>query len=125
MTLFSMTMALLTGCSGGAADPSGIWLIQVAYDADAGVACDSSLSENFEEGYVPEEEEEEEGEWTFEQSVTGSDSLMFVQVETSTPDAGVLIMGGEVLPGTFDGTTWTFAWTDSAGTEDRTEHEDG
>ncbi|MDP2308165.1 MAG: hypothetical protein Q8P18_19250 [Pseudomonadota bacterium] len=124
MTLLTVTLALLTGCIGS--DPSAIYLIRVIYDADAGVECEGQISENFSDGYAPEADEpDDDSEWTYEQSSTGSDTLMFAQVETTAPDQAVLIWGGQVLPGDWDGTTWTFSWADTHGDEERADHESG
>lgn len=122
MALFTVTLALLTGCT----NPSGIWLVRVAYDADAGVECEGKITENFSDGYVPEgEEPDNDEEWEYEQSITGSDTLLFAQVETTTPNHAVLVWGGQVLPGEWDGQSWAFSWADTAGDEQRAEHESG
>ncbi|MES2644971.1 MAG: hypothetical protein V4850_36125 [Myxococcota bacterium] len=122
MALFTVALALMTGCS----SPSGIWLVRVAYDADAGVECESNITENFTDGHVPDADEpDNDSEWTYEQSTTGSDTLLFAQIETTAPNQAVLVWGGEVLPGEWDGETWSFSWADTSGNEERSEHEDG
>jgi hypothetical protein len=122
--MFSLALALLAGCS--PSGPAGIWLIQVKYDADAGVECATNIEENFTDGYVPgDDSAPTESEWTYEQSTTGSDSLLFAQIETTAAGEGVLLIGGDVLPGTAAGGAWSFAWTDESGTEDAAEHESG
>lgn len=124
MKLFILALALVTGCSNGA-PAAGIWLVQVDYDADAGVECTSDIVENFTVGYVPEADAPDESAWTFQQSTTGSDTLMFAQIEHTSPDQGLMIMGDRILPGEWDGTDWTFSWDDASGNTETSEHESG
>lgn len=116
-------LSLLTGCFGSG--PAGIWFIEVAYDAEAGLDCVDTITENFTDGYAPSDTEVEGGEWTEDETTTGSDSAMFVQIETTAPGEAILVIGNSVYPGTWSSKTWTFEWAEERGTQSSATHRSG
>ena len=113
-----MTILLaLTGCS----DPTGIWLFQLETgDFD----CEETISENYNDGSVPGGTSGT-SDWTNTYTETVSPALAFGQITQHSAKEGVLVIFGEVYPGTLDGGVWTFQWTHEQSSEDTDSHSDG
>lgn len=117
-------LPLLTGCLFGA-DPTGIWEFYFPYQEDS-ETCTDSTDENFSDGVVPSEDGGPvDSDWNYEEEYTGSDTFLFAQMTTTTPDNAMLVMGSVAYPGTRDGKVWTFEWTDASTTYDSDEHDSG
>lgn len=112
--------ALLTGCT----DLTGIWLFQIPYQ-ESTAGCDTSVAENFSEGYVPAEGEATVGEWLYTEDYEGTDAIAFGQIETYGKDQAILVLGTAVYPGTKDGKSWIFEWVNDETSQTKEEHYQG
>jgi len=117
--LMLATMAM--GCK-GPGSWEGIWMVQVPFAEQD--ECEPTVNENYKDASVPEDEEEEEGDFTEDTKTKVSDAIYFVQV---------LEQGGEVFVfvddtpyyGTAEGKTLTASWTDSSDSDYVGEHVEG
>ncbi len=118
-------LSLLVGC-GAPADPTGIWMFTFPY-TDAGTECADTLTENFSVGEPPEDDTtgDTTSPWTYTEDATGSDSFLFAQMTTTTPDNGLLVVGGVAFPGTRTKDTWTFQWADASTSSAGMDHDSG
>lgn len=117
-----LTLPLLGGCLG----PSfveGVWLVELPPSAEE--ACDSTLTENFENADPYDTPDTPDSEWTYEETTDASGSLFFVEVLEGKGGKAVLVLGSEAIPGTKDGNVYTFTWDDFENSVDSAEHESG
>jgi hypothetical protein len=68
------------------------------------------LVHNFVDVIDPTTQTTEDGNWTEEESSSQSPELVFVQVENSGGKICSMLWGNKILPGTCDGSTWSFEW---------------
>lgn len=117
---------LLSGCGLVGASPKGIWMFTFIVDETTVSTCDTTIEENFVDGYVPGEGTSSGSDWTYTETFDPSDSLGFAQVETTTEGGAVMIIGGLAYPGekVEDG-VWRFEWTDASTQESVAAHESG
>ena len=113
-------LALLTGCN----SLTGIWLFEIPYQ-DASLNCDTTIQENFSDGYVPQGDGPGVSDWVYTDDYEGSDAVAFGQIETYGGDAAVLVIGTAVFTGLKEGDDWIFDWSDSEVITDAEEHYDG
>lgn len=121
----ALLLPLLAAC-GNKNDPSGIWLLTIPYEEDS-ADCDPDYDENFNDGQWPDEEVEEDSEWTYTDEASYGDTLMFAQVETSAPDQAVMVLGSVILPGAWmpNKKMWEFNWAEVSNYEEGEEHDSG
>ncbi len=114
MTPSALLFLLPLGCFGG---QETIWLLQVPFTTEP--ECDTQITHNFRDAYIPDTPP---GVWTDTELSEQSDMLVFAQVSELDADTAVLVIAGEVWPGTSTGKgEWEFSWT---GVEDnRLSHE--
>lgn len=117
MNAFLLTAALLVGCT----SPDQIWLLQIPYVSEPD--CTQDITHNFRDAYVPTTPP---GDWTETDVSEQSDTLVFAHLSKVDADTAVLVIAGEVWPGTSTGGgEWEFTWT---GVEDNRltrEHDEG
>lgn len=119
--LLAAVLPLATACS----SVSGVWMVVIPYQ-EAAVTCQTSINENYVDGYAPEDGSGPvTGDWTFTEDYVGSDALMFVQIETTVGGEAVLVMGNQAWPGVKDQGSWLFTWTDGYEDTQTTEHTSG
>lgn len=92
----------------GCAPETGIWLLEI--DASDASECEDTLVHNFVDVVAPAADSAEDGNWTDEESSTKSPELAFVQVENGGGKICSMLWGNKVLPGTCDGSSWSFEW---------------
>lgn len=72
--------------------------------------CAGSIEENFEEADAPEPPEQDpDWSWTWTSDV--SDQLVYASIADGEKDKAYLTIFGQVIPGTRDGKSYHFAWT--------------
>lgn len=124
MTSSPARIALLalvtTGCTG----PSGIWLLDIPWQ-DGGSDCNTEITDNFTNGYVPGQDGGGASDWTYGDAYEGADSIGFAQIETYGDGSAVLVMGTVAYPGVQDADGWTFAFQAEEQTADWADHNDG
>jgi|GEM_PF-2959813 len=89
----------------------GIWLLEI--DPEGTLECEESLTHNFVNVLEPATEEEEDANWTTEESGSESPELAFVQIEVGAGDMCVMLWDNRILPGTCKGSSWEFTWDSS------------
>lgn len=120
---FALLLPLLTSAC-IASNPSGIWMIQ--YTPSAESECSFECDANFDDHDCLESDDGGgDSDWEITETHDSSDGIYFVQIETTTANAGVLFIGTETYPGTNAGGTWTFMWERYDNSEVESEHEDG
>lgn len=106
------------GCKSGL-DEAGIWALYLP--ADTTIECEDTITHNFSESSIPEDEIVDEGDWTITEELNISDSMTFVQIEELGDGNALLLMGAEAYPGVETANGWKFSWEgseDSSSTED-------
>lgn len=128
---FALLPALLLapGCIFGNS-PADIWLVRYLFqDAEeAAPDCEYNYTENYIDGRWPEGTiDDPDSEWTYTYEYESNDILGFVQIETTRKKQAVLVAGGTVYPGSWDGESkeWVFEWTNESNSSETQEHEDG
>lgn len=101
--LAAAPIALLAAC----APETGIWLLEI--EAAGETTCESTFTHNFVNVVEPNQDEDDPN-WSEEGGESESPSLRFVKVEMGGGTNCVMLWGNEVLPGTCDGSNWTFKW---------------
>jgi len=86
----------------------GIWLLEI--DASGETECEETLEHNFID-FVLDPDEEEDPNWTSDESSSESPELQFVQIKEGGGNLCVMVWGNTVLPGSCDGSSWSFEWT--------------
>jgi hypothetical protein len=103
-SFYLLAVLPLAGC----APDLGIWLLEI--DAGTATECEESITHNFVD-VIPPVEEEDDPNWTVQEGASESPQLAFVQVEKGDGNLCVMLWGNRVLPGTCDGSDWSFEWT--------------
>jgi len=103
---------LLTGCG----SPDGMWVLQIPMVEVDPDACTTEVTHNFKDAT----ERTDPGDTgatglTVEETATGSDALMMVAIASEGKTA-TLLLGNRLYPGTKDGGSWTFEWTNQGET---------
>lgn len=111
---------LLAACAPG---PDGIWLLEVPWEDGGG--CESSISENFTDGYIPGESGDGTSEWTYSDAYEGADSISFAQIETYGDGTAVLVVGTAAYPGVKEGEEWVFTFEKETTQADWADHDSG
>ncbi len=118
-------LAALVGCNksdgSNKSGIDGVWLVQLPFDDT--FACDETVTHNFTEGYL--KEDDTESVWTQEEDQAYSDQLFFVQIETLNDSDAILIIDGDVYPGVSTDSGWSFTWLGSENASDSLTHETG
>lgn len=117
--LLASTLAL-AGCSSG---PAGIWLLEIPWQDGGG--CQTAITENFTDGYVPGQADDGDADWTYDDEYEGADAISFVQIETYGDGTAVLVVGTEAFPGVQEGDDWVFAFERETTQADWANHQDG
>ena len=94
---------LLAAC----APETGIWLLEI--DTPQSSSCEETLTHNF-INVLSTTKEEDDPNWTQEDSSSESPSLSFAQIEMGSGSNCVMLWGDQVLPGTCSGGAWNFEW---------------
>ncbi len=118
----------LLGCNGEATDVEGIWALMVPNLQDIEEDCSESVSHNFTDGQVPDDDDEIETRFSDEVDTTRSDELVLVQVVRSdvNKDEALLVSGARIYPGKeVDKGAWVFEWEGQEVTERVQSHADG
>ena len=89
------------------APETGIWLLEI--DTSDSVSCEETLTHNFINVLSPTKEDDDPN-WTQEESSSASPALGFVQVEMGSGSNCVMLWGNQVMPGTCSGGEWSFEW---------------
>lgn len=117
MTPVLLVAGLLSACM----MPEEIWLIQVPYISEP--ECTQQITHNFRDAYVPDTPP---GDWTETVLSEQSDALYFAQISQTDSDDAVLVLAGEVWPGTSTGSNeWEFTWTGVEDNRYAREHDEG
>lgn len=111
-TILPVLALSLAACSSAEGDVYLLYLSPVE-----NTECQIHVSENFTEANVPEDEEQD-SDWTYEIERERSDALVYASIADGRKGAAYLTIGGQVIPGTRKGKTYTFTWTDSDNTEE-------
>ena len=109
-----MTLLLALACA-KAKDIDGIWAISIPTAASVEEDCSESISHNFTEAYVPDDDEETDETFTEETDLDQSDQLILVQITRQSASEAVMLVGARTYLGNLNEGTWTFKWE---GTED-------
>lgn len=75
------------------------------------VDCQGTIEENFEEANAPEPPESDP-DWSWTWTGESSDQLVYASIADGEKDKAYLTIFGQVVPGTRDGKTYTFTWTE-------------
>ncbi len=118
-----MTLLLAMACA-GAKDIDGIWAISIPAVTSAEEECSDSISHNFTEAYIPEDEETTDT-WTDESEISESAALQLVQITRQSKDEAEMLVGARTYVGTLKEGTWTFTWDGSDDTATTQSHVDG
>ena len=110
---------LLSACS----SPSGIWLLEVPWEDGGG--CETTISENFVDGYVPGQAAGDASAWTYADAYQGADSISFAQIETYGSGTAVLVVGTEAYPGVKEDGGWVFTFEKETVQADWADHDSG
>ncbi len=96
-----------------------VWLVETPSDVQED--CTSTVDHNI---IVEEYEDDEEyvSEWTYESSSEYSPQLSLFQTSINGKE-GVLFIGGVIVPGQKDGSSWVFNWNDNNQTKSERRHE--
>ena len=115
-------LLLLTACA-GSKDVDGIWamVIPAAVEAD----CSESISHNFTDAYVPDEDDDEDLPFTTETESESSEALQLVQIIRHSKKEATLVRGTRAYPGTITDGKWTFEWEGNAIDTVTQTHQDG
>jgi hypothetical protein len=101
---------MLPGCIFGG-PPRGIWLLTFIFDDETTSECETTISENFIDGYIPGADSPNESDWTTTYESDPPDALGFAQIETTDKGHAVLIFGGAAYPGAKEEDGWVFSWS--------------
>lgn len=121
-TLILLLSVGLAGCSSGI---DGVWSMQIPFSTAE--TCVTTLSHNFTGATeIGAGDTTEDDGWTETESDDRSNQLVFVQIETTGKDQGLLIMGAEAWPGieTSKG-QWTFTWEGTQDSSSDATHDSG
>lgn len=111
----------LLGCAGA---DDGTWMFTLAYTADVGDECATTVTHNFLSAYTPAAATPDLS-WSETTSNDYSPQVFFGRIE-STADGAALIVGTDVYPGTAGkGGAWTFAWDADTNGEEQYTHVTG
>jgi hypothetical protein len=121
IAMLLLPLTLTSGCLSSSVN--GVWLFDVPYPKEAVDPCTEVSTENFLEASFPEEVIDD-SEWTFEVTGSGSDTLYFGQIVTTTGGAALLVIGEDTYPGTKEDGEWLFTWSDSSSTVSSAVHDD-
>jgi len=105
-TILPVLALALVGCG---EDEGEVWLLFMPEIQN--FSCTSSVNENFEEA-DPIEPPEEDPDWTVSETFETSDNLVYASIADGRKGRAYLTIAGQVIPGTRDGKTYTFEWTD-------------
>lgn len=116
-------LPLLSMCA--CAPVSGVWMVTWPYDDDA-ITCETTVEENFVDGYVPSDDVGPvTDEWQYASEYVGSDTLSFLQIETTAGGDAVLVVGDAAYPGTLEKGQWVFEWNEEESSTETATHESG
>lgn len=118
-----LTPLLLSGC--GLGSGAGIWLLTFVVDDETESVCDTTIRENFTDGYVPGGGSSPDSNWTYTETYDPPDALAFAQLETTVSGEAVLVYGGVAYPGVGTKGSWTFTWADEESQGATEEHVSG
>ncbi len=121
MSRFALLLLPLAGCFPGV---EGVWLFDVPFPTDGEDPCVDAGTENFLEASF-DEEVVPSTDWTFSAAASGSDTLYFGQIVTTTGGEAVLLLDDETFPGTKEDGVWVFTWSDVQNTVNTATHVDG
>lgn len=121
--LLALAALPLSGCI--FASPRGIWLLTFTFDDNTTSECETTITENFTDGYVPGADSPTQSDWTYTETVDPPDALGFAQIETTAAGQGVLVFGGAAYPGTKEKDQWVFEWADQSTDKATAEHSTG
>lgn len=118
-TRFAPVM-LLAACAPG---PDGIWLLEIPWEDGGG--CQTAITENFTDGYVPGQADDSDSDWTYADQYEGADAISFAQIETYGDGSAVLVVGTAAYPGVKEGEEWVFAFERQTTQADWADHDNG
>jgi len=108
----------------GACTPSGVYMITVPY-VEGSIECDTTLDENFVDGFSPDPSDGGSSDWTYTETYTGADSVGFFHIAPTSGGTAVLTWGDSAFPGVAEGDGWTFTWAEDTQGSDTAEHKSG
>ncbi|HJN73949.1 MAG TPA: hypothetical protein QGF58_08465 [Myxococcota bacterium] len=113
----------LIACA-GSKDIDGIWAILIpgAVEAD----CSESISHNFTDAFVPDDDEDSDQPFVSEQETESSEAMQLIQITRHSKREATLIKGTRAYPGSLgDNGAWKFEWGGNDITTTTQTHQDG
>lgn len=117
MTAVFPLLPFLLGCT----HADQVWLFEVPFADEPD--CATEITHNFSDAYIPDTPP---GEWNETEQSEQSATLYFAHISQANADNAVLVIAGEVWPGTSTGKgEWEFNWVGVEDTRSSREHDAG
>lgn len=114
---------LLLACA-GSKDIDGIWAIVIAPTPDP--ECSESISHNFTDGFVQDEDDESTAPFEADQDTEQSDALQLIQITRHSKREATMLRASRAYPGELgEGGGWNFEWEGNEVTTITQTHRDG